>query len=140
MTKKEWLAQAKQKVDDTLSLLQSHEYVRLDYDKETVFFYKQINPVTGVLVYFANAKNRLGKENKHYELQCFDLFLHSTTNVIHAVHQYFRNSSELMEFWIPCLNPYNDKHLAVLESLNNETETNPDRLNEKYKELSGRNF
>ncbi len=128
---------AKQKVDDTLQLLQDHKYMRLDYDKKKVFFYKQVNPEVGALVCYANAKNKFGNENKHYDLHCFDLFLHIATNVTFAVHQNLHHGNKVMDFWIPSLNPYNEMHVHVLDVLDKEECTQFDLLNEKYKTLIG---
>lgn len=136
----EMLAKAKMKVDDTLQLLHEHAYVRLDYNNKKVFYYKQINPKIGVLIYYANAQNRFGNVNKHYDQHCFDLFIYSTTNVTIAVHQNLRHGVKNIDFYLPGFSPYNEKHLAVLDALDSETETDITILDEKYKILSGRNF
>lgn len=140
MTQKEWLKQAQKKVEDNLQLWTEHGYVRVDDSNRRTFFYKQVNHAVGALVAYVNSHDSNGRENKHYDNHCFDLFLYTAASMDEAITCLKSSKDSALPFWIPSFNPYNERYIAVVNSLDEEKETNPILLDEKYKEISGRNF
>jgi len=126
---------AKKKVDDTLQVWKEHDYTYEKYDNRFSFFYKQVNSQIGVLIAYANASNSRGDVNRHYDLHCFDLFIYKSTKKEDAIALFFKTPDTALSFWIPCINPYNTKHVEVIQTLDNEKETDFEILDLKYKQL-----
>lgn len=140
MTQKERQEQAKMKVGCNLKLWKEHGYVRVEDSNRRAFFYKQVNPAVGVLIAYTNACDEHGKENIHYENHCFDLFICMSDSMNKSISDFKQDKESLLQFWIPSFSPYNEKYLDVVDALDDEKETNPILLNERYKKLSGRTF
>lgn len=131
MTLKQIQEEFKKKVNDTIELLKQNKYALIErHHGSQIFFYKQINPQIGVSIACSNAKNKRGLPDKHYNQYCFDLFLYNTNTITSWCCE-----DSALPFWIPNFNPYNHKHIAILNELNNETEIDVAVLDKKYQQL-----
>lgn len=141
MTKKSDSILAQQRVCDCLKLWESNGYIRLEHDNKHIYFYRQVNPEIGVLVVYFNFKNKFGGGNKHYNQHCFDLYIHLSSSMEQAILQDLGQTlaDNILEFWIPCFNPYNERHIEVVEHLGNELEVDSKILNNKYKTILNQN-
>ena len=123
---------AQRRVQNNLNLFQEYGFKRIDIDKQ-VFFYKQINPKIGCLIYYYCSNE------KSFDLQGFDLFVSQTTQSAQAIDAW-KNCKLLTRdkkheiFWIPTFHVEKESHLECFKELMSEQEEDLIALSEKYKE------
>ena len=117
---------AQRKVLNSLYLLHDFGYERIEKEKG-VFFYKQINPMIGCLIYYYCSKQ------KDYSRHGFDLFIYASTNSEDAIDSYYgANVCEIAEFRIRSFHAEKRSHLSCFIELDTEKKTAISQIDKKY--------
>ena len=137
LTKKERALVAQRKILNNLYLFRDFELERIE-DNDDIYFYKQVNPFIGCLIFYFCSKQ------KDYSLQGFDLFICETTNgsdaiKLHRNDEKTKHHCRIADFWIPCFHAEKENHLSCFIELINEKEVNISKIDLQYaKEYSCR--
>ena len=129
-TLKEIQLAAQRKVQNNLNLFQEYGFKRIETGKQ-VFFYKQINPKIGCLIYY------FCSNEKSFTLHGFDLFVSQTTQSRKAIEAWrdgFLLSTDkiLADFSILSFQVENESHNDCFKELMSEQEEDLLALSKKY--------
>jgi len=114
------------RVLNNLYLFRDFGYERIEKDNK-VYFYKQINPAIGCLIYYFN------NQNKDYYDQGFDLFIYASTNSEDAIDSnQGANICEEAKFEIKCFHTEKQSHLSCFIELDTEKKTTISQIDKKY--------
>ena len=117
---------AQRKVHNNLYLLHDFGYESIEKEKG-VFFYKQINPMIGCLIYYYCSKQ------KDFSLHGFDLFIYSSTNSEDAINSYYGSSvCDKAEFLIAGFHAEKRSHRSCFIELDTEKKTTISQIDKKY--------